>query len=110
MTPDLSGFEPESESDERFQRVKRELEDGHSHYDGFPGLRYAKALFRLMCDGAQPWHFRALASAALLYLVIPLDLFPDFLPGGLLDDLGVVVAAVLSLSEQVAPYLKGDEE
>ena len=46
----------------------------------------------------------ALAIAALVYLVSPLDLFPDFLPGGLLDDAAVIAWAIKQLHEELAKY------
>lgn len=46
----------------------------------------------------------ALAIAALIYLVSPLDLIPDFLPGGLLDDAAVIAWAIKQLHEELAKY------
>ncbi|MCB9833567.1 MAG: DUF1232 domain-containing protein [Planctomycetes bacterium] len=106
MTIDLGGLIPDDEEDDRFQRAKRDFEEQRWRFRAFPGLEYARALFRLMCDPEKPWHQRALAAAALLYLVIPLDAYPDCLPGGLLDDLAVILAVVLSLSDLVEPYLE----
>lgn len=108
MTIDLDGFLPDDEKDERFQRAKREFQDSKGRFRGFAGLRYAHGLFRLMCDPKALWQYRALASAALLYLVIPVDVYPDCLPGGLIDDFAVIVAVVLSLAEVVDPYLEDE--
>ncbi len=104
MTIDLGGFVPDDEDDERFKRAKREFEEKAKGLKGFPGLKEARALFRLMCDRAQPWHRRGLAAAGILYLVIPLDCFPDCLPGGLLDDFAVILAVVLILSGVIDAY------
>ena len=109
MTIDLDGFLPDDEEDDRFQRAKREFEESEVRFRGFVGLRYAHGLFRLMCDGRQPWHYRALASAALLYLVIPVDVYPDCIPGGLIDDFAVVNTVVLSLAEVVETYLEDEK-
>ena len=106
---DLSGFIPEDEDDERFQRAHREFESEGGRFRDFAGLRYAHALFRLMCDPGQPWHNRALASAALLYLVVPIDVYPDCIPGGFVDDLAVILAVALSLSGVVDDYMKGEK-
>lgn len=97
MTIDLDGFIPEDEEDDRFQRAKREFDGARERFRRFAGLRFARALFRLMCDPDQPWHQRALASAALLYLVVPVDVFPDWLPAGLVDDLAVILAIHLAV-------------
>jgi len=102
---DISGFIPDDEDDARFERAKREFADKARNLEGFPGIAQARALFRLMCDSEQPWHRRALAAAGILYLCVPLDCLPDVLPGGLLDDLAVLVAIVLVLSGIVDRYL-----
>lgn len=46
----------------------------------------------------------ALAIAALVYLVSPLDFIPDLLPGGLLDDAAVIAWAIKQLHEELAKY------
>lgn len=46
----------------------------------------------------------ALAIAALVYLVSPLDFIPDVLPGGLLDDAAVIAWAIKQLHEELARY------
>ncbi len=109
MSVDLGGFTPKNENDERFKRAKREFGEKARNLTGFPGLDQARALYRLMCDPSQSWHHRALATAGVLYLVIPLDCIPDFLPGGLLDDLAVILAIVLILSGVVDVYLEGEK-
>lgn len=48
----------------------------------------------------------ALAIAALVYLVSPLDFIPDLLPGGLLDDAAVIAWAIKQLHEELAKYRK----
>ncbi len=109
MTVDLGGFVPDDEEDERFKRAKREFEGKAKNLNGFPGLAQAQALFRLMLDQEQAWHRRALAVVAILYLVIPLDCYPDFLPGGLVDDFAVITGITLMLSGVVDAYVEGDE-
>jgi uncharacterized membrane protein YkvA (DUF1232 family) len=53
---------------------------------------------RLLRDGRVPWWAKALLPAPALYLAMPLDVIPDFIPViGYLDDLAVLllVAALL---------------
>ena len=106
---DFSGFVPEDEDDDRYLRAKREFTDRARSLEGFPGLAQARALFRLMCDSGQSWHRRALAAGGILYLVVPLDCVPDCLPGGLLDDLAVIVGIVLILPGIVDRYVETAE-
>ena len=65
-----------------------------------------KALW--LCYAAQrpetpAWAKTAIYSA-LGYFILPIDLIPDFLPGGYVDDLGVLAAAVTT----VAVYITDD--
>jgi uncharacterized membrane protein YkvA (DUF1232 family) len=46
----------------------------------------------------------ALAGLGLLYLVSPLDLLPDFLPGGFADDAAVIGFIVKKLRTEVAAF------
>ena len=54
-----------------------------------------KLVYRLLRDSRVPVRGRAFALAALAYVVSPVDLVPDFIPGlGQTDDLFVVVLAL----------------
>ncbi len=54
--------------------------------------------FELLIDGSTPHQVRLTMLAALTYLVLPLDLIPDFIPAaGFSDDL-VALTALLGLS------------
>jgi uncharacterized membrane protein YkvA (DUF1232 family) len=58
-------------------------------------LAEARVAARLLREPSVPGLVKALPAAAALYLIWPLDILPDLLPGlGQLDDIGVVVAAV----------------
>lgn len=58
----------------------------------------------LAVDPRVPWREKALAGAAVLYLVVPIDLVPDSVPVlGQLDDWWVVVTAIRRLL-RVAGY------
>jgi uncharacterized membrane protein YkvA (DUF1232 family) len=45
-----------------------------------------------------------LIAAALVYLVTPIDLIPDLLPGGFVDDAAVVLFVVSRLAEELAVF------
>ncbi|MBP9727346.1 MAG: DUF1232 domain-containing protein [Gammaproteobacteria bacterium] len=44
--------------------------------------------------------------SALAYFVLPLDLIPDFLPGGYVDDMSVLAAAVTSVASYINDEVK----
>jgi uncharacterized membrane protein YkvA (DUF1232 family) len=53
---------------------------------------------------AVAWESMVLIVGALVYLVSPLDVIPDFLPGGLVDDAAVVVFVLGLVHEEVADF------
>ncbi|MCC7169906.1 MAG: DUF1232 domain-containing protein [Planctomycetes bacterium] len=63
------------------------------------------ALWAMIRDPNAAWSAKAIAIGALLYLVSPIDGVPDLIPiAGLIDDVGVIAAAVGSLSYQLREY------
>jgi hypothetical protein len=59
--------------------------------------RPAIECFEMLIDGGTPHQARLTVLAALTYLVLPLDLIPDFIPAaGFSDDL-VAITALLGL-------------
>tara|TARA_Y100001968_G_C19368017_1_gene723616 strand:- start:1027 stop:1392 length:366 start_codon:yes stop_codon:yes gene_type:complete len=63
--------------------------------------------FEMMLDTSTPYQARVSMLAALTYLVMPLDLMPDFIPvAGFSDDL-VALTAVISLwQNHMTPEIK----
>jgi uncharacterized membrane protein YkvA (DUF1232 family) len=52
----------------------------------------------------------ALAALGILYLVSPLDLIPDFLPGGFSDDAAVITFIVRRLRTELAAFEAWERE
>lgn len=58
-----------------------------------------------------PLSLKITIVGALLYLVLPIDVLPDYIPGfGLLDDLAVILAVVREVSKYVLPKLEKKAE
>lgn len=67
-------------------------------------LAYAKGDYRGVAIGNI-----ALSVAALLYLVSPVDLIPDFLVGGLLDDLALLTWLYRTFSDEIERFLEWED-
>lgn len=76
-------------------------------------LAKAKSMFGLVRDywsgeyPTVPWKTIAAVAGALLYVLMPLDLIPDFIPiAGYLDDAGVIAACLTLVSDDLVEYEK----
>ena len=59
-------------------------------------------LWGFITDPRKGWETKALAIAALVYLISPIDAVPDFIPIlGLVDDVGVITAAFAAVVEEL---------
>lgn len=67
-----------------------------------PFARDVIAMVYALQDPNVPMSKKATIGAALLYFISPLDLIPDFLPGGYLDDAAVIAAAFKSVQDIIS--------
>ena len=51
------------------------------------------------------WESMVLIVGALIYLVSPIDVIPDFLPGGLVDDAAVVAFVLGLVRSELVEYM-----
>jgi uncharacterized membrane protein YkvA (DUF1232 family) len=52
-----------------------------------------------------PWGSIILATVALLYFVSPIDLIPDILPGGFIDDVALIAYIVKQIQTDLDAFL-----
>ena len=64
-------------------------------------IEKALTLYNCMLDKDTPAKAKAAIASALLYVVSPLDAIPDFLPGGYVDDAGVLVATIAFVASSI---------
>ena len=69
-------------------------------------LREARLAMRLLGDPRVPLIAKAAGGAALLYVLFPLDVLPDFIPlAGQIDDLAVILFGIEALIRLTPPHL-----
>src|SRR5262245_51633960 len=67
-----------------------------------PIVRLAREAYRYATDPRVPRKYKIMGLAALLYLLNPFDLIPDFIPGaGYIDDLGALTAFVVAVRKVI---------
>ncbi|RCV91610.1 YkvA family protein [Billgrantia montanilacus] len=69
-------------------------------------IYYAKLLWYVMQEPGVPVAMKAAAVGALGYLISPVDMVPDVLPGGLVDDLAVVMSVLKMLDAYITPDMR----
>lgn len=69
--------------------------------------RPALECFEMLIDGATPHQARLTVLAALTYLLVPVDLIPDFIPAAGFSDDMVALTALLGLcARHLTPVIK----
>lgn len=93
---------------------EKKIEEKFRNNESMSGyLLKAKSMFGLIRDywagnyPRVPWKIIAAIVGALLYVLMPLDLIPDFIPiAGYLDDAGVIAACLTLVSDNLVDYEK----
>ena len=74
---------------------------------GVKSVYYALVLFYTLTDDQTPARYKAIIAGALGYLILPVDMIPDFLPfAGLADDWAALLAAVTYVASAITPETK----
>jgi uncharacterized membrane protein YkvA (DUF1232 family) len=63
----------------------------------------ALKLYYALLDSDTPAWARAVIAGTLVYFVVPVDLIPDFIPGGYADDLGALISATAAVLKSIKP-------
>jgi uncharacterized membrane protein YkvA (DUF1232 family) len=73
---------------------------------GGESIHKAVCLWVVIKESNAPMWAKSTAMAALGYLISPIDAIPDLLPGGFIDDIGVVTAAFAILVSYITDEIQ----
>lgn len=75
--------------------------NGSAKRAGIGVIEIGVKLFYTMRDSDTPAWAKTAIAGALIYFITPIDLLPDFIPGGYVDDMGTLLAAFSSIRKHV---------
>ena len=85
----------------RYARSKESLADVKSDLLLF--CHYVRDIATGRYKGYRVWHLTVVV-AALIYVVSPIDIIPDFLLGGFIDDVGIIAWAFSQVGKELEAY------
>jgi Uncharacterized conserved protein len=63
-------------------------------------------LYCMLIDDKVPMKEKAIILGALGYFILPIDLIPDFIPGGYTDDLTALIYAIKMIASNITPEIR----
>ena len=98
---DLERYTAYYNAEKFWKKVKR-----YARRIGAKAVYYALVLYFALQSPTITKKDKLIIYGALGYLILPIDLFPDFLPGGFTDDIAGLAVAIYKIARNITPDVR----
>ena len=98
---DLERYTAYYNAEKLWKTIKR-----HARKIGAKAVYYALVLYYALQSPTITKKDKLIIYGALGYLILPIDLLPDFLPGGYTDDVAGLAIAIFKIARNITPEVR----
>jgi uncharacterized membrane protein YkvA (DUF1232 family) len=98
---DLERYTVYYNAEKLWKKIKR-----HAKKIGAKAVYYALVLYYALQSPKISKKDKMIIYGALGYLILPIDLLPDFLPGGYADDVAGLAIAIFKIARNITPEVR----
>ena len=98
---DLERYTAYYNAEKHKKKIKR-----HARKIGAKAVYYALVLYYALQSPTITKKDKLIIYGALGYLILPIDLLPDFLPGGYTDDVAGLAIAIFKIARNITPEVR----
>ena len=98
---DLERYTVYYNAEKLWKKIKR-----HAKKIGAKAIYYALVLYYALQSPKISKKDKMIIYGALGYLILPIDLLPDFLPGGYTDDVAGLAIAIFKIARNITPEVR----
>ncbi|MCR4864871.1 MAG: DUF1232 domain-containing protein [Bacteroidales bacterium] len=98
---DLERYTAYYNAEKLWKKIKR-----HARKIGAKAVYYALVLYYALQSPTITKKDKFIIYGALGYLILPIDLLPDFLPGGYTDDVAGLAIAIFKIARNITPEVR----
>ncbi|MBO4843420.1 MAG: DUF1232 domain-containing protein [Bacteroidales bacterium] len=98
---DLERYTVYYNAEKLWKKIKR-----HAKKIGAKAVYYALVLYYALQSPKISKKDKMIIYGALGYLILPIDLLPDFLPGGYTDDVAGLAIAIFKIARNITPEVR----
>lgn len=102
---DLERYTAYYNAEKLWKKIKK-----HAKRIGAKAVYYALVLYYALQSPTISKKDKLIVYGALGYLILPIDLLPDFLPGGYTDDIAGLAIAIFKIARNITPEVRAKAE